>query len=75
LIGGDLGWRLPGNSLSFEPGVTWEPRRQDSFSVYVPIAVHRYAGLDANSQATHGTGPGLATIADWQLIMSFTHQF
>jgi hypothetical protein len=75
LIGGDLGWRLPGYSLSFEPGVTWSPRRQDSFSVYVPIAVHRHAGLDANSQSMNMTGPGLATIADWQLIVSYTHQF
>lgn len=75
LIGGDFGWRLPGYSLSFEPGVTWSPRRQDSFSVYVPIAVHRYAGLDANSQSMHMSGPGLATIADWQLIISFTHEF
>jgi hypothetical protein len=66
---------LPGNSLSFEPGVTWSPRRQDSFSVYVPIAVHRHAGLDANSQSMHMTGPGLATIADWQLIVSYTHEF
>ncbi len=75
LIGGDLGWRFPGNSFSFEPGVTWAPRRQDSFSVYVPIAVHRYAGLDANSESMHMTGPGLATIADWQLILSYSHQF
>jgi hypothetical protein len=75
LIGGDFGWRFPGYSLSFEPGVTWAPRRQDSFSVYVPIAVHRYAGLDANSQSMHMSGPGLAAIADWQLIISYTHQF
>ncbi len=75
LIGGDFGWRIPGNSVSFEPGVTWSPRRQDSFSVYVPIAVYRYASLDANSQSMNMSGPGLATIADWQLIISYTHQF
>jgi hypothetical protein len=62
LIGGSNGWRLSGNSLSFEPGVTWSPRAQDSFSVSVPIAVHRHA-------------TSLATIADWQLTISYTHQF
>jgi hypothetical protein len=75
LIGGSLGWRIPGNALSFEPGITWAPRRQDSFSVYVPIAVHRHASLDANSQSMHMSGPGLATIADWQLLISYAHEF
>ena len=56
-------------------GVTWAPRPQDSFSVFVPIAVHRHAGLDANSERLHTPGPGLTTIADWQFIISYTHAF
>jgi hypothetical protein len=75
LIGGSFGDRIPGNTVSFEPGLTWSPRSQDSFSVFVPIAVHRYAAEDAVSQSLHVPGPGLAAIADWQLIISYTHQF
>ena len=76
VIGGSNGWRLPGNSLSFEPGVTWSPRAQDSFSVFVPIAVHRHADRSAPFERLGiAPGPGLATIADWELIISYTHQF
>ena len=75
LIGGSFGWRIPGGSVSFEPGVTWAPRAQDSFSVFVPIAVHRYATEDAVDESLVGPGPGLAAIADWQLVISYTHQF
>ena len=74
VIGGSNGWRLPGNSVSFEPGVTWS-NAKDSFSVFVPIAVHRHATESAPFQRLHVPGPGLATIADWELIISYTHNF
>jgi hypothetical protein len=74
VIGGSNGWRLPGNSVSFEPGVTWS-HGKESFSVFVPIAVHRHASESAPFQRLHMPGPGLATIADWELIISYTHEF
>jgi hypothetical protein len=75
VIGGSNGWRLPGNSLSFEPGVTWS-NAKDSFSVFVPIAVHRHASRSAPFERLGiNPGPGVATIADWELILSYTHQF
>jgi hypothetical protein len=74
VFGGDNGWRLPGNAFSFEPGVTWS-NAKDSFSVFVPIAVHRHASRSAPFERLHVPGTNLATIADWELIISYTHQF
>jgi hypothetical protein len=75
LLGGSDGWRFAGNAVSFDPGVTWS-HGNDSFSVFVPIAVHRHASRNVAFQRT-GTlpGPGIATIADWQLILSYTRTF
>jgi hypothetical protein len=75
LIGGSSGWRIPGNTVSFEPGLTWSPRAQDSFSASVPIAIYRHASEDAVDESLHVPGPGLAAIAGWQLIISYAHQF
>ncbi len=74
-IGASDGWRFPGNSFSFEPGVAWS-NAKDSLSVFVPIAFHRHADRSVPFRRT-GTlpGPGIATIADWQLIISYTHNF
>ena len=74
VIGGSNGWRLPGNTVSIEPGLSWTPGK-DSFSVFVPIAVHRHASESAPFRALGIPGPGLATIADWELIVSYTHTF
>lgn len=75
VFGGSDGWRLPGNSLSFEPGVTWT-HGKETFSVFVPIAFHRHASRSAPFERLGiAPGPGLATIADWELIISYTHTF
>jgi hypothetical protein len=75
VFGGSNGWRLPGNAFSFEPGATWS-NAKDSFSVFVPIAVHRHASRSAPFERLGiMPGPGLATIADWELIISYTHNF
>jgi hypothetical protein len=76
-IGGSNGWRLPGNAVSFEPSVSVS-RGKEYFSVSVPIAVHRHASASAPFERLGVPGPpsqGLATIADWQLIISYTHTF
>ncbi len=74
IIGKSDGFRLPGNSLSFEPSLTLT-RSNQSFTVSVPIAVHRYGGNAVAFEKAGSTGPGFDTIADWQLILSYTRQF
>ena len=74
LIGGSDGWRLPGNSRSFEPSLTLT-RGKQSFSVSVPIAFHRYGSNSVAVGKAGGVGPGFDTIADWQLIISYTRVF
>lgn len=77
VFGGSNGWRLaPGSSLSFEPGVTWS-RGKESFSVFVPIAVHRHVSASAPFERLNVPSPPsrLGTIADYQIILSYTHQF
>ncbi len=74
-IGGSNGFRLPGNAVSFEPGISIA-HGHDYFSVSVPVAVHRHADRsEAFSHFNIGPPQGLATIADWQLIVSYAHQF
>ncbi|MDQ6626574.1 MAG: hypothetical protein M3Y69_10650, partial [Verrucomicrobiota bacterium] len=74
LIGGSNGFRLPGNSLSIEPGLTLV-RGKQSFTVSVPIALHRYgSNFLANERLGH-TGAGFDAIADWQLLVGYTRQF
>ena len=74
VIGGSNGWRLPGYGVSFEPAITWS-HGKEYFSVSVPVAFYRHALESAPFERLHVPGPGLATIADWQLILSYTHQF
>ncbi|MDQ2867212.1 MAG: hypothetical protein M3R59_02200 [Verrucomicrobiota bacterium] len=74
VIGDSSGFRLAGNSLSFEPSLTFTRDRQ-SFSVSVPVAFQRYGSNSVGlERAGHG-GPGFDAIADWQLILSYTRQF
>lgn len=77
VFGGSNGWRLaPGNSLSFEPGITWS-HGNESFSVFVPIAVHRHVSASATFERLNFPSPPsrLGTIADYQIILSYTHTF
>jgi len=42
----------------------------------LPIAVHRRGDRSAPfTRLGIMPGPGLATIADWELILSYTHNF
>lgn len=74
LVGGSNGWRLPGASLSFEPGISYT-RGKDRFSVYVPIALYRVAYKSVAFDHSPNPNPDLAAIADWQLIVTYTHEF
>ena len=74
LIGKSDGFRLPGNNLSFEPSLTLV-RGKQSFSVSVPISIRRYAANFEANEKSGSTGPSFDTIADWQLIVSYTREF
>ena len=74
LIGGSNGWRLPGASASFEPSlsVTHGPH---AFTISAPIAFYREAYKGVPFELAHDPTPGLATIAQWQLIVSYEYRY
>jgi hypothetical protein len=74
LIGGSEGWRLPGYAVSVEPGISYS-RGHDYIAVTVPIAVFRHASRSAPFERLGVPGPGLATIADYQITLTYTHTF
>lgn len=78
LFGGNDGWRLPGNGLSIDPSISVSYGR-NYFSVAVPFTVHRHASraepFAAYNFPPGGSAKGLATIADYQIILSYTYQF
>jgi hypothetical protein len=74
IIGGSDGFRLPGNSLSFEPSLALT-RGKQSLSVSVPIAIHRYGSNSLANERAGGKGTAFDTIAGWQLVVSYTREF
>jgi len=76
LIGGSEGWRLPGYSVSVEPGVSYT-RGHDYIAVTVPIAVFRHGSKSAPFERLGVPQPpnGTATIADYQITLTYTHTF
>ena len=75
VMGDNDGFRLPGYGLSIDPGITVS-HGKNSFSVSVPVAVYRRA-IISQPFAHYNIPPsqGLATIADWQLVISYTRTF
>jgi hypothetical protein len=74
LIGGSNGWRLPGYSVSIEPGISIS-RGKDYLSVTTPVAVYRY-GLDSVPFVrTHNPNVGIASFADFQINVTYSHEF
>jgi hypothetical protein len=74
LIGGSEGWRIPGYSVSVEPGVSYS-HGNDYIALTVPIAVFRHASKSVPFEQLGIPGKGLATIADWQITLTYTHTF
>jgi len=74
LIGGSEGWRLPGRYVDLEPGFSLA-YRHDYFPFSVPFAVYRHASQSVPFEDIGMRPPGLATIADYQIKLSYTHQF
>jgi hypothetical protein len=74
LIGGSDGWRLPGFSVSVEPGISIA-HGKDYLAVTVPVAVYRY-GLDSVPLArTHNPLVGIASFSDYQINVTYSHVF
>jgi hypothetical protein len=74
LIGGSDGWRLPGYSVSIEPGVSIS-RGKEYLSVTAPVAVYRYGIVSVPFARTHNPVGGVASFADFQINVTYSHEF
>jgi hypothetical protein len=72
-IGGSMGFRRPGYTVSVEPGISWSGKR-NSFSLNTPVAVYRNRVRSAPETAL-GLPTGDAAFADFSILASFTHRF
>jgi len=74
LIGGSDGYRLPGYSLSVEPGISIS-HGNDYLSVTAPVAVYRYGIASVPSVRVHSANAGFASFADYQINVTYSHEF
>src|SRR5438270_11402259 len=74
LIGGSDGWRLPGYSVSIEPGISIS-RGKDYLSVTVPVAVYRYGQNSVPGVRTNNPNVGIASFSDYQINVTYSHTF
>ena len=74
LIGGSDGWRLPGYSVSIEPGISIS-HGKEYLSVTAPVAVYRYGMVSVPFARTHDPLGGVASFADFQINVTYSHEF
>ena len=74
LIGGSDGWRLPGYSVSIEPGMSIS-HGKDYLSVTAPVAVYRYGIVSVPFARTHDPLGGIASFSDFQINVTYSHTF
>lgn len=74
LIGGSDGWRLPGFSVSIEPGISIS-HGKDFLSVTAPVAVYRYGIPSVPLARVHSPIAGLASFSDYQINVTYSHSF
>jgi hypothetical protein len=78
LIGGSKGFRRPGYSFAFEPGISFT-RSRWSARIYVPIAIQRNRLQSVpDKQTTAATGKyaqGDAAFADYAFIGNVSYHF
>jgi hypothetical protein len=74
LIGGSDGWRLPGYSVSIEPGISVS-RGKDNISITAPVAVYRYGITSVPFARTHNPLGGIASFSDFQINVTYSHVF
>lgn len=72
-IGGSMGFRRPGYTMSVEPSISWT-YKNNTLSVYAPVAVDRNREGSAPEIALGRPG-GDAAFADYSILASFTHRF
>lgn len=72
-VGGSMGFRRPGYTISVEPGISWTGKK-NSLSVNAPVAVYRNRERSAPEIALGRPG-GDAAFADFSIIVAFTHRF
>jgi hypothetical protein len=74
LIGGSDGWRLPGYSVSIEPGISIS-HGKEYVSVTAPVAVYRYGIVSVPFARTHDPLGGIGSFADYQINVTYSHEF
>ena len=74
LFGGSQGYRLPGHAVSVEPGFT-VALGKSFFELTVPAAIYRHASKSLADRRTLSPVGGIATFADFQVIVSYTRRF
>jgi hypothetical protein len=74
LIGGSDGWRLPGYSVSIEPGISIS-HGKEYVSVTAPVAIYRYGIVSVPFARTHDPTGGVASFADFQINVTYSHEF
>lgn len=72
-VGGSMGFRRPGYTISIEPGISWTDGR-NSLSVNAPVAVYRNRERSAPEIALGRPG-GDAAFADFSIMVSYTRRF
>ena len=73
IIGGDMGFRRPGYTVSLEPGVSWSSAK-NTVSLNVPIAIYRNRVRSAPEKFLGRPG-GDSAFADYSILLSYTHAF
>ena len=74
LIGGSDGWRLPGYSVSVEPGISIS-HGKEYISITAPVAVYRYGITSVPFARTHDPLSGIASFSDFQINVTYSHLF
>jgi hypothetical protein len=74
LFGGSDGYRLPGYTVSIEPGVSFT-RGRNFFSLTVPVAVKGHGSKSVADERTGSPFAGIVTLADSQLVLSYSRRF
>jgi hypothetical protein len=74
LIGGSEGYRLPGYAISIEPGFSIS-RHKNLFELTVPVAVRRHATKSVADLRTGNPVGGIAALADYLIIASYSRRF
>lgn len=73
LVGDSLGFRQPGYTVSVEPGLSWNGKK-NSLSILAPVAAYRIRERSA-AEIARGRPGGDASFADYSILVSFTHHF